>query len=99
MTLVMSGDSTSNVLVTELDGSVFDRVLLSEDICMLNHLKYAGGKGFGYLLETFVPLLKERGVAQEQIQQMLVENPARVFSRPCRGSVWKRATGGSSDHP
>lgn len=58
-----------------------DRVLLSEDICMLNHLKYAGGKGFGYLLETFVPMLKERGVTDEQIHAMLVTNPARVFSR------------------
>ncbi|REK25600.1 MAG: hypothetical protein DWQ45_18945 [Planctomycetota bacterium] len=84
MTLVMSGDSTSNVLVTELDGSVFDRLLLSEDICMLNHLKYAGGKGFGYLLEVFVPLLKERDITDDQIHQMLVENPARVFSRACR---------------
>lgn len=58
-----------------------DRVLLSEDICMLNHLKYSGGKGFGYLLETFVPLLKERGITDKQIHKMLVVNPARVFSR------------------
>ena len=58
-----------------------DRVLLSEDICMLNHLKYTGGKGYGYLLEVFVPLLRERGVTQEQIHQMMVVNPASVFSR------------------
>lgn len=58
-----------------------DRVLLSEDICSLNHLKYAGGKGFGYLLDVFVPLLRERGVTDDQIHKMLVANPARVFSR------------------
>lgn len=58
-----------------------DRVLLSEDICTLKHLKYVGGKGYGYLLEVFVPLLKERGITDEQIHQMLVINPARVFSR------------------
>lgn len=58
-----------------------DRVLLSEDICTLKHLKYLGGKGYGYLLEVFVPLLKERGITDEQIHQMLVVNPARVFSR------------------
>jgi phosphotriesterase-related protein len=57
------------------------RVLLSEDICMLDHLKYQGGKGYGYLLETFIPLLRERGVSDEQIQLMLVDNPARAFSR------------------
>jgi phosphotriesterase-related protein len=59
------------------------RVLLSEDICSLRHLKYAGGKGYGYLLEVFVPLLRERGVTEEQLQQILVANPARVFSRRC----------------
>jgi phosphotriesterase-related protein len=58
-----------------------DRILLSEDICMLDHLAAYGGKGFGYLLETFVPLLKERGVTREQVELMLVTNPARVFSR------------------
>ena len=27
-----------------------DHVLLSEDICSLRHLKYQGGKGYGYIL-------------------------------------------------
>ena len=58
-----------------------DRILLSEDICMLNHLKYQGGKGYGYLLETFVPMLHERGVSEEAVHTMLVTNPARAFTR------------------
>lgn len=61
-----------------------DRVLLSEDICTLKHLKYVGGKGYGYLLETFIPMLRERGITEEQIHQLLVVNPARVFSRRSR---------------
>lgn len=61
-----------------------DRVLLSEDICMLSHLKYRNGKGYGYILETFVPMLKGRGVNDEQIHRMLVDNPARVLARPAR---------------
>ena len=62
------------------------RILLSEDICMLNHLKYTGGKGYGYLLEIFVPLLRQRGVTDEQIHQMMVVNPANAFSRRRRDS-------------
>ncbi len=58
-----------------------DRVLLSEDICSLNHLKYGGGKGYGYLLETFVPLLRQRDVSDEAIDRILITNPARAFSR------------------
>lgn len=64
-----------------------DRVLLSEDICTLKHLKYLGGKGYGYLLEVFIPMLRERGLTEEQIHQLLVINPARVFSRKCRNAT------------
>jgi phosphotriesterase-related protein len=69
-----------NVAALVKEGFV-DRVLLSEDICMLSHLKYTGGKGYGYILEVFVPMLKERGVTDEQIHQMMVVNPANAFSR------------------
>lgn len=69
-----------NVAALVKEGYV-NRVLLSEDICMLNHLKYTGGKGYGYLLEVFVPMLKERGITEEQIHQMMVINPANAFSR------------------
>jgi phosphotriesterase-related protein len=69
-----------NVAALVKEGYV-NRVLLSEDICMLNHLKYTGGKGYGYLLEVFVPMLKERGITDEQIHQMMVINPANAFSR------------------
>lgn len=67
------------------------QVLLSEDICLLSHLKYQGGKGYGYLLEVFVPMLRERGISDEQIHQMLVVNPARALARPIRGAAAERA--------
>ncbi|MFH1568653.1 MAG: hypothetical protein ABIL09_11705 [Gemmatimonadota bacterium] len=61
-----------------------DRVLLSEDICTLGHLAFNGGKGYGYLLEVFVPLLRQRGVSEEAVHHLLVTNPARAFSRAVR---------------
>ena len=63
-----------------------DRVLLSEDICMTKHLKFNGGKGYGYLLDIFVPMLRERGVTEADIHKMLVTNPARAFARDRRKS-------------
>ncbi len=56
------------------------QILLSQDICQLSQLRYCGGVGYGYLLETFVPMLRERGVSEEEIGIMLVENPARVLT-------------------
>ena len=58
-----------------------DRVLLAEDIFMLTHLTFNGGKGYGYLLEVFVPMLRERGVTDETIHKLLVSNPASAFAR------------------
>jgi predicted metal-dependent phosphotriesterase family hydrolase len=69
-----------NVAALVREGFV-EQVLLSEDICMLEHLKAHGGKGYGYLLEIFIPMLRERGVTQAAIDMMLVTNPARAFSR------------------
>lgn len=75
-----------NVAALVKEGFV-DRVLLSEDICMLNHLKYTGGKGYAYIFDVFLPLLKERGVTDDQIHQMMVVNPANAFSRKCRDAI------------
>lgn len=75
-----------NVAALVKEGFV-DRVLLSEDICMLNHLKYTGGKGYGYIFEVFLPLLKARGITDEQIHQMMVINPADAFSRRRRDTI------------
>jgi phosphotriesterase-related protein len=61
-----------------------DRVLLSQDICSLRDLVYQGGKGFGYLLGVFIPLLRERGLTEEDLQCLLVTNPARAFARKVR---------------
>jgi phosphotriesterase-related protein len=61
-----------------------DRVLLSEDICTLGHLAGHGGKGYGYLMAVFLPLLRQRGLREEEIERLLVGNPAAAFSRPVR---------------
>ena len=36
--------------------------------------------GVAYLLNRFVPLLRKIGIAENAIQDMLIHNPARIFS-------------------
>jgi predicted metal-dependent phosphotriesterase family hydrolase len=62
------------------------QVLLSMDIATLNDLHRYGGKGFDYLLLRFIPLLRELGATDEDVQTLLVENPQRAlaFSEPQR---------------
>lgn len=57
-----------------------DRVMLSNDICELGQLSAYGGPGYANVLENVLPMLRERGVTDEQFHQMTVENPARAFA-------------------
>lgn len=66
--------------VAELvEAGYLDRVLISMDICANSLLHWNGGHGFDYLLTTFVPLLREEGLTDEQIRIILVDNPIRVL--------------------
>jgi len=57
-----------------------DQVMLSNDICLIDQLASYGGCGYGNVLTNFVPLLRTRHITDEQIQAMLVTNPARAFA-------------------
>lgn len=57
-----------------------DRLLLSNDICTLPQLRLYGGPGYANVLDNFLPLLRERGLGDPEIDRMLVANPARAFA-------------------
>lgn len=57
-----------------------DKVFLSMDITRKSNLEYQKGIGYSYLLDVFVPLMKENGISEDFIQKMLVTNPQRFFS-------------------
>jgi predicted HAD superfamily phosphohydrolase len=54
---------------------------MSQDVFMKIMLTRFGGHGYGYILKYFVPRLRRHGVTNEQIETMMIANPARVFSR------------------
>ena len=39
-----------------------------------------GGKGWVYTLTEVVPMLREAGVTEDQLNDLLVENPKRMFA-------------------
>ena len=63
------------------DGFV-DQLLISSDVCMRSHLRLYGGKGYDHVLRVFVPMLRERGVSDDDIRRIMVDNPRRAFARP-----------------
>ena len=61
------------------EGGRLSQVVLSMDITRKSHLKSRGGIGYGYLFTEFLPLLKEYGISQEQIETLLIYNPKRIL--------------------
>ena len=55
------------------------RVVLSLDICRTEDLKSAGGYGYAYLFETFIPMLMDRGITMQDIELILKNNPRRIL--------------------
>lgn len=59
--------------------NLIDGVVLSLDITRKSHMKNKGGIGYAYLFETFLPMAKEKGLTDESIKKMLVDNPKRLL--------------------
>lgn len=56
------------------------QILLGNDVCALHQLSFYGGGGYGHVLTAFVPLLRDRGLTDEEIDRMLVTNPGRAYA-------------------
>lgn len=72
----------ADVLAVLIERGYLDRLLLSSDRNRMSELKVAGGKGYDYVLRSFLPLLRQRGVGEAAIARLLIANPATVFSMP-----------------
>jgi phosphotriesterase-related protein len=57
------------------------QLLLGTDTCRLSQLHENGGRGFDFLWTSFLPRLRELGVAHSQIETMLVEAPRTLLAR------------------
>lgn len=55
------------------------RLLLSLDICYRHRLWTNGGSGYGFLLENFLPRLRQAGIDENTLYLIMVANPRRVL--------------------
>jgi phosphotriesterase-related protein len=56
------------------------QVAISHDICTRTRLQSFGGHGYSHMLRNVIPLMKDRGFGQGEINQLLVETPARLLT-------------------
>ena len=55
-------------------------ILLSHDVAFKICLTRWGGFGYAHILENIVPRLRQKGISQEQIDTILIENPRRFLA-------------------
>jgi len=53
---------------------------VSHDISLLHWRSRFGGQGIEHIPVAVVPLMRRKGVTQELIDQILVDNPARALT-------------------
>src|SRR5271165_1826194 len=68
------------IIQNMLDAGYADRVLLSSDFSSARLLKHNGGPGYAVTLTVFVPMLKNAGVDEKTIHEILVDNPRRFLT-------------------
>ena len=79
----MNSDGTAAVaeaIPKLIEAGYADRILLSQDVCTKTQLKRYGGTGYSFILEKFLPEMRSRGVSEEHILMMMVENPKRILT-------------------
>lgn len=68
-----------DVILWHFEHGLEDQVLLSHDIATKHRLQAYGGLGYDHLITNVVPRLRARGLSEQQVNRLIVENPARIY--------------------
>ena len=63
-----------------IDAGCQDRIVVGHDVFSKHRLVAYGGHGYGHILENIVPRMRRRGIGEEAIRAILIDNPARVLA-------------------
>ena len=70
-----------SVLKRMIEAGLGDRILLGNDLGRPSYWRsYGGGPGLDYVLTRFVPRLRDEGVSDGAIRDLLVDNPRRFLT-------------------
>ncbi len=68
-----------NIISTLINEGFLDQILISSDMCRKHRLRSYGGPGYAHILENIVPLMKEKGISENNIHSILLENPKKLL--------------------
>ncbi len=79
--LDMPSDAQRIAFVEQLiEAGYGSRLLLAHDIFGKHAMAKYGGYGYTHVIKNIVPRFREQGITEETIQDMLVNNPARILA-------------------
>jgi phosphotriesterase-related protein len=62
-----------------IDNGYRSQILLSCDVCLKTCLRTYGGWGYDHLLTNVIPMMEDEGITKEDIDAMLITNPANFL--------------------
>jgi phosphotriesterase-related protein len=68
-----------NEIMQLINQGYLNQILISQDICTKHRLRRYGGHGYDHILRNMVPVMRLKGMSDEQIRTLLVENPQRLL--------------------
>jgi phosphotriesterase-related protein len=63
-----------------ISGGYGERITIAHDVCLKVDNTAYGGKGYAHILESIVPRMRNRGFTQDQLDNILIHNPARALT-------------------
>lgn len=69
-----------NDLIHLIEHGHFEHLPISQDVCQKHVLRTYGGAGYDHILTHAVPVMRLKGMTEEQIRQIMVGNPARFLT-------------------
>lgn len=63
-----------------INAGYVDHVLLAHDVCTKAQLKKNGGGGYTYISNVILPGLKAKGISDETLRRIMVDNPRRALT-------------------
>lgn len=56
------------------------QIVIGQDVCFKDQLRYYGGYGYAHLLDNVGPLMRAMGFTDDEIETLLIENPRRFLT-------------------
>lgn len=69
-----------NYIIQLIDKGYLNQILISTDMAMKMKLVCYGGPGYAHILDNVIPWIRAKGVPEETIHTITVENPKRMLT-------------------